>query len=539
VEPKKKTGTMRALLLAVSAFAMLLTGVFVSTSASATPEASNGCPEDFALAADGSSCFQLAQSQTTTTAPKCAEGTLTPSGTHCYLPAVVTPQTRTDVVANVPNVPAPVYTCPAGSTGTGSGASLTCSKTVDASTQEAVVVTANPNTVTCPAGFSGTPVEGGTCTRTVTANTQEAVIVTANPNIVSCPAGFTGTPVSGGTCSRTVTANTQVAVETVATAPTVSCPAGTTGTPVAGGTCTRPGSVTNTATPTCAANQTTLASGNCKATTGQFTTVAAGSSCAAGTEQDGSAHADGSIKCFPAVPPSTCPAGFTYNAGAQNCTQTVAANTEEPVIVTQNPPTFRCPTGSTGTPVAGGTCTVAGTATESAAVIETSVAPTITCPAGTSGTPVAGGTCTRPGTASESAAVVVTANAPTITCPAGTSGTPVAGGTCTRPGTAQQAVQVNVSQAATTFTCPAGFTGAGSGAALTCSKTVAVAPLVTCKNGSAPQDAGNSQNVCIVGPATTMSATTAYCAKGVLSSDKTKCVLSAGTTSSIAPAFTG
>ena len=27
-------------------------------------------------------------------APKCATGTLTPSGTHCYLPAVVSPATR-------------------------------------------------------------------------------------------------------------------------------------------------------------------------------------------------------------------------------------------------------------------------------------------------------------------------------------------------------------------------------------------------------------------------------------------------------------
>ena len=33
------------------------------------------------------------QVQRTTTAPKCATGTLTPSGTHCYLPAVVTPAT--------------------------------------------------------------------------------------------------------------------------------------------------------------------------------------------------------------------------------------------------------------------------------------------------------------------------------------------------------------------------------------------------------------------------------------------------------------
>jgi len=100
---------------------------------------------------------------------------------------------------------------------------------------------------------------------------------------------------------------------------------------------------------------------------------------------------------------------------------------------------------------------------------------------------------------------------------------------------------VNVSQPASIYTCPAGFTGSGSGAALTCSKTVAIDPLITCKAGVAPQSAGAGDYVCIIGNATTGVASVPFCAKGSLNSDKTKCLLTTGHSggSSIAPKFTG
>jgi len=142
------------------------------------------------------------------------------------------------------------------------------------------------------------------------------------------------------------------------------CPPGSTGTPVAGGFCTRVSSL------------------------------------------NASAEADSAAAIEPVKPtPTADPTGQTA-----------------PVIVTQRPDIVSCPKGSTGTPVAGGTCT--WVQTRPVTVTEVIV---FSCPPDSTETEE--NVCIADSTETESVAIVATTTRE-YTCPEGTTGAPVRGGTC-------------------------------------------------------------------------------------------------------------
>jgi len=99
-------------------------------------------------------------------------------------------------------------------------------------------------------------------------------------------------------------------------------------------------------------------------------------------------------------------------------------------VVTPSPPTYSCPAGTRGIPMAGGVCVGPVSAVSAPVVVsclepvnpETGECdnPVASCPIGFSGIPVIGGSCSRT-VAVTQVPVVVTANPDTVTCPAGTS----------------------------------------------------------------------------------------------------------------------
>ena len=350
---------------------------------SAAQEAGINCPDSFVLSSDGTMCSRLAQRTFTSTAT-CAKGTPSPDGTQCWVPATVVERTDVEDVAAI----------------------------VSSSTR-----------YRCPAGTTGTPVEGGTCTRTETTTTTEPVIVVAPATVYECPAGTTGAPVEGGTCD----------------APGVP--------------------IITTETPVCSTTQTTLPSGQCSSDEPfAGATAPAGSTCPSGTVADDrvAANDDGSIKCFVATSPTTCPsaaAGYTYNG--TTCSLSTPTTETAPVVSVQPENIFVCPPGSTGTPVEGGTCTEQVTVIDD----ETNPTPTVTgyqCPAGSTGTPVEGGTCTQPG---PPAVEVPVEEVITWSCPDGYSGPPTPDAICTRETTIDVQVPVIELTPQPTYECPAGYDG--------------------------------------------------------------------------------
>lgn len=603
METITKKRTSRVLILALSALAMLLTGVVVASSANAA-KATNTCPSGFTLTKDGASCYQASQTEMVTSQPTCKEGSLTASKTHCWVPALSTTNTITetaDVIVSTSRVcpvgseriagqgdslqcakpgtgqeftdPVPIisYSCPPGAVASGAGSSLRCQiPTAGAPPTPAFSTT----TYSCPAG---TITEGGSgadliCSKSFSEKQPVDPVTTTT---YACPLGSEESPASGATPICVATRSETVTVDAETT--TVwSCPSGSTATGGSGPSlnCARTGSETVTGpAPTCAANQTTLASGNCKARSGSFTTVPVGSACPAGAEQDGSTHEDGSVKCFPAVPPTICTAGFAYQPGSQSCTKTQAVTIPVDAESTTN---YSCPAGSVGISGAAQTlvCAKSVTVTETVPPISTT---TYRCPPGSA---VAGGSganlqCERTIGAKVFQSPISTT---TYTCPIGTtphSGTgptllcayptqladvdPIetvtygcpkdyivkgAGPTlvCFRNVVTQVSV---VPLVATTRSCPKTFNTIGSGAKMTCTRTITSAPIVSCANGTAPSLAtiwGKPVSVCIVGAAHVSVSAHQICSRGTLSADKKLCFISATgpvTNPSVRPQFAG
>jgi|GEM_PF-4251923 len=172
---------------------------------------------------------------------------------------------------------------------------------------------------------------------------------------------------------------------------------------------------------------------------------------------------------YPAVPNESAPSVVTLTGVAVgNCPCTVVAtlpdgSTRSIIVLTSGG------SWSLDVPVQGGITTVTVddvVVQEIVQAVVTPSPPTYSCPSGTSGIPVAGGTCVRPGTA-ESAPVIVSClepvnpatgecDNPVASCPTSFSGTPVIGGSCSRTLALPTLVPVAVTTNPDTVTCPAG-----------------------------------------------------------------------------------
>lgn len=92
MEATKKTSTSKAALLVVAALSMLLSGLFIATAQRSDANPPPACPDGFSLTADAKNCFQTAVVTSADNPNSCDEGTLTPDGTKCYVPAQILPQ---------------------------------------------------------------------------------------------------------------------------------------------------------------------------------------------------------------------------------------------------------------------------------------------------------------------------------------------------------------------------------------------------------------------------------------------------------------
>jgi len=175
---------------------------------------------------------------------------------------------------------------------------------------------------------------------------------------------------------------------------------------------------------------------------------------------------------------ATPEASATPAATAQRATVQTA-----PVIVTLRADLHRCPPGSSGTPVAGGTCT----RTETRPVTVTEEV-TFVCPPGTTGTQPPSDSCVRRSSESESVPIIATTSRKR-SCPAGST---AEGGNCTTTGFSLQPVPVIVTTPAPQHDCPPGSTGTPTpgGTCLTAAGesvpviTTALPPVASCPPGS-------------------------------------------------------
>lgn len=510
--------------------ALLLSVVSVTMNEAAAAQNDNECPSGFELSPfDDTTCFQSAQSRTTTSNPTCAAGRLTADRTRCFRPAVVTEQTRTEQAEPIVSTRPPTYTCPEGSVGSGSGENLTCSRT------ETVAPVAPAVSYSCPAGSTGSGSgQNLTCTTEAGPSTEEPVIATASAPQYLCPDGFETSGAGAAlTCTRVVSAASSVPPIRTAPAPVYSCPAGAVGTGSGSAlTCSRPVATAPIAP---------------VATQGASTY-----SCPGGFSSSGAGAA---VTCSR---PIACPAGSAAEVACEEST---------PPVVAAAPTTFSCPQGSTASSGSGASLVCTGPAQVESVPVVVSQSPSLwNCPAGYSAVGGSGADlqCDDGQSAVETAPPIAAESTTTYACPTGTTGEPVAGGTCTRPGAGSEtvdpivsqaaaasaaapsaprvvAVAPNVSQSARVYSCPSGFTATGSGASTTCTKTISLDPKITCSTGGEPTLSGGDY-VCIIGRSTSETSVEPHCPKGQLNSAETSCLLtigSSGPASSLIPKFTG